>query len=329
MMELVNKSVLVTGGAGFIGSHLVDQLLLLGSKVTVLDNFDNFYVGKERNIAHHVNSPRFRLIRASVTDFDTMLDATDGVDVVFHEAGQAGVRYCIKHPQKAHEVNVTGTLNVLLAAKRQRVKKVIYASSSSVYGTPVRFPLEESLPTNPTSPYAASKLAAEKYCLAFAETYKMPVTCLRYFSVYGPRGRPDQVIFAFADKASNNERPVIYGDGSQTRDFTFISDVVSATLLASLREESNGQVINVGFGKETRIDKVARMVLEYYGSNKEPELREGYDGDFPRTLCNNSKARTLLGWQPKVSLEDGLKVTLRWYDERKNQAVDVRKAVTE
>jgi UDP-glucose 4-epimerase len=320
MMELVNKSVLVTGGAGFIGSHLVDQLLLLGSKVTVLDNFDDFYVGKEENLSPHFNSPRFRLVNASVTDFEKVQDVMKNVDVVFHEAGQAGVRYCIKNPRKAHDVNVTGTINVLLAAKQEGVEKVIYASSSSVYGTPVRFPLEESLPTNPTNPYAATKLAAEKYCMAFWQSYRLPVTCLRYFSVYGPRGRPDQVIFSFADKALSKARPIIYGDGSQTRDFTYISDVVSATLLASLREESNGQVINIGFGKEIRIDRVAKMVLDYYGSSKEPEFVEGYDGDFPRTLCNNSKARTFLGWQPKVPFEEGLKETLKWYDERRNRA---------
>ena len=304
----------MTGGAGFIGSHLIESLLRLEADVTALDCFDDFYPGKEANLTVAERSPRFRLIRGDIRDENVLSDAMKGAKVVFHLAAQAGVKYCIENPVKAHETNVTGTLNVLNAARKNGVKKLVYASSSSVYGNPTKVPLSEDMAANPTSIYGATKLAAEKYCTAMGETWGLPVTCLRYFSAYGPRGRPDQVVSAFAQKVMKGERPVIYGDGSYSRDFTFISDVVSATVISAIVEDSNGQVINVGYGKETNIASVARMVLQYFRSSLEIEYRPGYAGDFPRTLCDNSKARRTLSWRPQVDFAHGIEEHLRWLE---------------
>jgi len=313
MLELQGKKVLVTGGAGFIGSHLVDSLLKLGCRVVAYDNFDDFYSGKEKNVEQNLGKAKYQLIRGDIVDKETLGAAMRGVEVVFHLAAQAGVRYCIANPIKAEEVNVMGTLNVLLAAREKKVKKVIYASSSSIFGNPVKPFLSEDHPLNPTNPYGVSKLAAEKYCLAFYETYGLPATCLRYFSVYGPRGRPDQVIYSFAQLVAEGKPPVIYGSGRQSRDFTFVSDIVSGTVLAAMADESVGEVFNLGYGKDFSIEKVAKMVIQQCGMEIEPKFVDGYKGDFPKTLCQNTKARNLLRWSPQVGLEEGIAEFLEWF----------------
>ena len=313
MTELQGKKVLVTGGAGFIGSTLVDSLLKFGCRVVAYDNFDDFYKGKEGNVKPNLANPKYKLVRADITQADALDAAMKGVDVVFHLAAQAGVRYCIANPVKAETVNVGGTLNVLLSARDRKVKKVVYASSSSIFGNPTRSVLSEDHPLNPTNPYGVSKLAAEKYCLAFHSTYDLPVTCLRYFSVYGPRGRPDQVIYSFAKQLEEGKPPVIYGDGRQSRDFTFVSDIVSGTILAAMADESVGEVFNLGYGKDFPIEKVARMVIQRYGLDIDPKFVDSYKGDFPKTLCQNTKARTILRWTPQVGLEQGIGEFMQWF----------------
>jgi len=315
MLDLKGRKVVVTGGAGFIGSHLVESLLRLGAETVVYDNFDDFYEGKQANLARVSDHPRFRLVKGSILDSRKLLSTMKGTYVVFHEAAQAGIRYCISNPQKAHEVNVTGTLNVFLAAKHAGARKLVYASSSSVYGRPMRTPLNENHPLNPTSIYGATKLAGEKYCTSLGETLDLEVVCLRYFSVYGPRGRPDQVVSSFATRVMRGERPVIYGDGSQSRDFTFVSDVVSATILSALMEEANGQIMNVGFGREIKIRDVATKILDHFNSGLDIEFRQGYPGDFPRTLSDNSKANSILSWKPQVDFANGLEEHLSWLRE--------------
>ena len=313
-MELHGARALVTGGAGFIGSTLVDSLLRHGCTVVAFDNFDDFYTGKEDNVRHNLTDPRFRLVRGSILDTKALSQAMKGVNVVFHLAGQAGVRYCIENPLKAEEVNSVGTLNVLQAVRKERtVKKMIYASSSSIFGNPVKPMLAEDHPQNPTSPYGVSKLAGEKYCLAFHETYGTPVACLRYFSVYGPRGRPDQVVYSFAKRVMSGQPPVIYGDGRQSRDFTFVSDIVGGTVLAAMADESVGEAFNLGFGKEFPIEAVARMVIKSFGADLEPKFEQAYKGDFPKTLCQNSKARNILRWSPQVDFETGVAEFLDWF----------------
>jgi len=318
-MELRNKRVLVTGGAGFIGSHLVDKLLELNNEVIVYDNFDDFYAGKEQNIQHNLQDERFKLIREDILNYETLTSAMKGVDVVFHEGAQCGIRYCIKNPQKAHKVNVTGTLNVLMAAKQTRVEKIIFASSSGIFGIPCYMPIDEKHPTNPNSPYGVTKLAAEKYCLAFHEVYEMNVVSLRYFSVYGPRGRPDQVIYAFTAAITKNGSPIIYGDGTQTRDFTYVSDVVEATILAAECDEASGEIFNIGYGEEISVNKVATMVITKLKKKSEiqPTYKDTYKGEFPRTLADNAKARMILGWKPRVELDEGLGLFINWFMKNK------------
>jgi nucleoside-diphosphate-sugar epimerase len=314
VLDLHGAGALVTGGAGFIGSTLVDSLLRLGCTVVAFDNFDPFYTGKEGNVRHNLANPKFSLVRGSILDEKALAQAIKGADVVFHLAGQAGVRFCIENPLKAEEVNAMGTLDVLQAVRRAKtVKKVVYASSSSIFGNPVKQMLSEDHPQNPTSPYGVSKLAGEKYCLAFYQTYGTPVTCLRYFSVYGPRGRPDQVVYSFAKRVMNGDPPVIYGDGRQSRDFTFVTDIVGGTVLAAMADESVGQAFNLGFGKEFPIEAVARMVIDSFGADLEPKFEPAYKGDFPKTLCQNAKARSLLRWSPQVDLETGVAEFLEWF----------------
>ncbi len=325
-MDISRSRVVITGGAGFIGSHLADQLLSLGCSVTVLDNLDDFYSGKEQNYAHNLSNPRYKLVKGDILDAKVLKDVMKGAGVVFHQAAQAGVRFCIENPVRAHEVNARGTLNVLLAAKEAKVRKLVFASSSSVYGVPKRVPLTEEMPTNPTSIYGATKLAGEKYCQALSETGGVPAACLRYFSVYGPRGRPDQVIHAFADRVRRGVPPVIYGDGKQTRDFTYVSDIVTAAIFAAETEECDGEVLNVGFGKEVTIAELAEKMIIRMGSKLEPEYRPAYAGDFPRTLCGNEKARRVLRWRPVVGLDEGLTRFFEWYNSAGWKATAEEKA---
>lgn len=320
MLDIGGKKVVVTGGAGFIGSHLVESLLKLGAKVLVYDNYDPFYGNKEENLAGVSDHPRLKVVKEDILDMGPLRASMKGASFVFHEAGQAGIRYCNADPRKAHEVNATGTLNVMLAAKDAGAKRVVYASSSSVYGTPMKVPLGENHPVNPTSIYGATKLAAEKYCTSLSEMLGLSVVCLRYFSVYGPRGRPDQVVTAFASRVTRGERPVIFGDGSQSRDFTYVSDVVSATVLAALMEEADGKVLNVGYGKETKITAVAKAVLDYFGSDLDIDFRDTYAGDFPRTLCDNSLAKGTLSWNPQMDFKHGVVEYLDWFKERARRA---------
>jgi UDP-glucose 4-epimerase len=320
-LEINKRNILVTGGAGFIGSHLTEDLLKQGAKVTVLDNFDDFYSGKEANIAHLMGNERFRLVRGSVLDVDILHSLMKGADAVVHLAAQAGIRYCNEKPLKANEVNATGTLNILVNCHKLGVKKLVYASSSSIFGDPVRVPMDERHPTNPNNPYGASKLAGEKYCTSFARAFGMDVTCLRYFSVYGPRGRPDQVLYSFAEKAARGVSPVIYGDGSYSRDFTYISDVVSATILSLYSDFDGGRVLNIGYGKDYKVIDIARKIASHFG-DVEIRFEKQYGGDFSRTLCDNGLARQTLGWRPHVMFEDGLSFFLDWFD--KNRAPNQR-----
>jgi UDP-glucose 4-epimerase len=305
-LSLKNKRILVTGGAGFVGSHLVDKLLEMKNKVIVLDNFDDFYKGKEKNIQHNFKNGNFTLVNDNILNYDVLASVMKKVDIVFHEAAQCGVRYSIKYPKKTHDTNITGTLNVLNAARQNGVKKVVYPSSSGIFGAPKYAPMDEDHPTNPNSPYGVTKLAAEKYCLAFNEVYGLDVVCLRYFSVYGPRGRPDQVIYAFALAIADGKSPVVFGDGNQTRDFTFVSDVVNATILAAEGDNLGGQVFNIGYGKEFTINDVFYELHRKLNSGVKPVYVPTYKGEFPRTLADNAKARRMLGWKPKTNLNEGL-----------------------
>ena len=286
------------------------------ASVAAYDNLDGFYRGKENNLKKAESSERFKLIRADILDQDSLSKAIEDCQVVFHLAGQAGVRYCNENPLKANQVNVHGTLNVLNCAKQHKVEKLVYASSSSIYGDPAYLPMDEKHPTNPNSPYGVSKLAAEQYCRVFSQVFDMDIASLRYFSVYGPRGRPDQVIYAFAQRISERKQPVIFGDGNQTRDFTFVSDVVDATILASQKDKATGgEAFNIGHGSRITINELVKKIINGMGLRDtiEPVYAEKSKGDFPDTEANNEKAKHVLGWNPKVNVTEGLKLFFDWF----------------
>ena len=314
-MNLTGAHALVTGGAGFIGSHLTERLLEMGAHVTVFDRFDGFYKGKESNLIAAANSPNFRLIDADILEVGKLDSAMKDIDVVFHEAGQAGVGFSVQNPIATNEVNVEGTLNVLWSAHKNRVKRVVNASSSSIFGKPDYLPIDEAHPARPTSPYGVSKLAAEHYVSVFHKVYGLDAVSLRYFSVYGPRGRPDQVVHKFTDSLLHDRPPLVTGDGSHTRDFTYVSDVVAATTSAAESEGAGGEVFNIGFGKRTSILELAEKMIALTGrkGKVEPMYTEETKGEFPDTQADNRKAQKLLGWGPKVVLDEGLKKYVEWY----------------
>jgi UDP-glucose 4-epimerase len=315
--------VVVTGGAGFIGSHLAEELLKRRCKVIILDDLST---GKLENIrllieregarstqdkpgAKSQNSVEF--VHGSITDLPLVRNVFQGIDYVFHEAAIPSVPRSIENPQATHEANITGTLNVLLAAKDNGVKKVIYASSCAVYGDSPALPKTEDMPPDPQSPYAVTKLAGEYYCQVFHQVYGLPTVCLRYFNVYGPRQDPGSqysaVIPAFIQKVLDDRPPIIFGDGKQTRDFTFIKDVVDANILAA--ESDATGVYNIGRGERVSINRLAELVIKLVGSRVAPVHREPRPGDVRHSLADISRARQF-GHNPKYNLEQGLRETV-------------------
>ena len=308
---MVNR-VLVTGGAGFIGSHLVDGLISEGFDVVVLDDFSS---GRRENLSLHFGKPNFCLVEGDVKDKADVKKALEGVDVVFHLAAIVSVDFSVKNPLLVNEVNVGGTLNVLRESLKAGVKRFVYASSCAVYGEPVNLPINEEHPTKPMSPYAISKLAAEHYCRVFYEVYGLETVCLRFFNVYGSRqvvGPYSGVIVNFIDRLKCGEEPIIYGDGEQTRDFVFVGDVVDACLRAMKCKSCVGDVINVGAGVEISINRLADVLTELFNLHDiEFVYAEPRAGDVKRSCADLSKAERLLGYKPKVSLREGLAMLLR------------------
>lgn len=313
----MKQLILVTGGAGFIGSHLVDALLLAGHKVIVYDNFDEYYSGKETNIKYNFGKENFKLMRADILDYESLATRARKVDVIFHLAAQPGVRYSMKNPAKTTMVNVLGTLNVLRSAKEACVKRVIVASSSSVYGNPKYMPVDENHPTNPISVYGLSKLAAEAYCKLYYRQFNLPIVVLRYFTVYGPRQRPDMAFYRWARQIFEGKPITIYGDGTQTRDFTYIADVIDATIKAAEIDEIEGEIFNIGGGSRVSINDAVKSLIEI---SEVDDVQIRYEppklGDVKDTHADISKARRLLGFKPNVGLEEGLRNFVEWYKQR-------------
>lgn len=304
----------MTGAAGFIGSHLVDELLERGNVVVGFDNFDDYYTGKERNIQNSLSNHDFKMVRANILDFEALSDAMEGVEVAFHLAAQPGVRFSVENPWKTTKVNVDGTLNALVAAKRNDVDRFVFASSSSVYGVPKYLPVDEEHPKAPISVYGSSKLAAEEYCRLFGHEYDVSIVVLRYHTVYGPRQRPDMAIYKFTEAFTKNKRPVIFGDGGQTRDFTFVSDVIQGTVRAGEEDAAVGEAFNIGSGSEVSVNELVRIIASL--TDKEtvsPLFEEPKKGDVPDTHADIRKAQRILGYQPEVSLEIGLREFVDWF----------------
>jgi len=303
------RKVVVTGGAGFIGSHVSEELAKRGYYVIILDDIST---GRVKNIELLLKKKTVEFLQGSIADLPLLQKLSQGVEYVFHQAAIPNVARSIENPKATHEVNATGVLNVLLAARDNGVKKLIYASSSAVYGDTPTLPKSEDMTPNPKSPYAVTKLAGECYCRVFQEVYGLPTICLRYFNVYGPRqdlnSQYAAVIPMFIKKVSEKNPPIIFGDGEQTRDFTFVKDAVEASILAA---ESNATgVFNIARGESITINQLAELTIKLMGNNVEPVHAEPRPGDIRHSLADISKAKSF-GYNPRYSLEEGLRETIR------------------
>lgn len=303
--------VVVTGGAGFIGSNLIENLLDGGHEIICMDNFDDYYdpVVKRKNIDSFLGNDNFQLIEGDIRDKKLLTDTIAGADYIFHQAAQAGVRISVEDPSKPHEVNATGTLNLLEAAMNSDVKKIINASSSSVYGKVEYLPFDEEHPKQPVSPYGVSKLLAEHYCRVFEELYGLKSVSLRYFTVYGRRMRPDLAISIFTRAALKNEPINIFGDGSKTRDFTYIDDIVNANMLCMKKGAGS---YNIGGGNAISINELACEIKRINESSSEIIYSNDVKGDAEHTLASFEKAKREIGWEPKTTIKEGLKRYAKW-----------------
>lgn len=307
--------VLLTGGAGFIGSHLVDRLVDAGHDVVVLDNFST---GRARNLSHSRNRPNFQLVRADVRRIPrSLVKRLRRVERVCHLAAMTSVQQSVRDPVFTTEVNVVGTLNVLETAKALKAERVVFASSAAVYGTPRAFPIREDANISPISPYGASKAASELYLRAFEENHKIETVSLRYFNVYGPRQTPNQyagVISKFARRALQQKPLEIYGNGSQTRDFIFVSDVVDATV-AALEKNLRDRVFNIASGTETTILELAKTIQRIAGSRSDLKFCPPQTGDIARSIADTTKAQNEIGSTARTPLQMGLSATTKWLAE--------------
>jgi nucleoside-diphosphate-sugar epimerase len=302
--------ILVTGGAGFIGSHIVDRCVNDGYKVRVLDNLSNSTIA---NLDEHTKRHTIEFLKGDVREPKTARDSIRDVDVVFHEAAQVSVPLSMDDPVYTDDVNVRGTLNLLAAASEEGVERFVYASSSSVYGDPTRLPVKEDSPLQPLSPYAASKIAGEAYCVSLHKARGLPTVCLRYFNVFGPRQRLDgyaSVIPAFIRSLLDGKPMTIFGDGSQTRDFVHVRDIVEANVLAINADAAVGNTFNVGSGESVSVTELSHL-LGRIGENSLPPVHmHSRKGDVKHSVADITKARKLLGYRPKTELRSDLKALL-------------------
>ncbi len=307
--DFQNVPVLVTGGAGFIGSHLVDALLERGANVRVLDNLSS---GRRENLAHCQDKVDLRVV--DLRDLDACKSACEGVSYVFHQAALGSVPRSLKDPATSLAVNVSGTANIFTAARDAGVKRVVYASSSSVYGDSPTLPKREGNEGNPLSPYALSKWMNEELAGNFTRCFDMQLVGLRYFNIYGPRQSPEgpyaAVIPLFFEACRRGEAPIINGDGEQSRDFTFVADAVRANLLASgAPDEACGTAYNIGANGRTTVNELARLIAEVCGANVTPVHRADRPGDVKHSNADTSKAEAAFGYKPEIVLAEGIKRT--------------------
>ena len=308
------KNIIVTGGAGFIGSNLVKQLADTNHVIVI----DDLSTGHIKNIQNLITSKKIEFINGTITDLELLQKSFRNVDYIFHEAAIPSVPRSIKDPLKTNTVNAQGTLNVLLAARDNHVKKVIYASSSSVYGDTPTLPKKEDMTPNPLSPYAVSKLTAEYFCEIFTRIYGLPTVSLRYFNVYGPWQDPTSeyaaVVPKFITSVLNNKSPIIYGDGEQTRDFTFIKDVVSANILAA--ESTQTGIFNIAGGKRISIKNLALLIIKTGRNNVELLYQNPRDGDILHSLADVTRAENRFNFISQFSVTDGIEETIKWFQKQ-------------
>ncbi len=321
---------LVTGGAGFIGSNIVVKLLERGERVRILDNFSTgkretvaeltrFGQGQEGGQARKKRRGELEVVEGDIRSYHIVREAVEGVDFVLHQAALPSVPRSVKDPLTSNEVNVVGTLNILNAAKDAGVQRIVYASSSSIYGDLEVLPKTEDMLPKPLSPYAVSKLAGEKYCQVFTRLYGLETVALRYFNVFGPRQDPasqySAVIPKFITLIAGDQSPVVYGDGEQSRDFTYVDNVVEANLLACGKglEELSGEVFNIAYGKRVTINELVRQINNILGKDVQPTYADPRPGDVKHSLANIGKARQFLGYEPGIDFEEGLRRTIDFF----------------
>ena len=302
---------LVTGGAGFIGSHLAEELARRGERVRVVDSL---VTGKRENLAH-IRGVEF--VEGDLAELDTARRAAEGADFVLHQAAIPSVPRSVQDPVTSHRANVDATLNLLIAARDARVKRVVYAGSSSAYGDAPTLPKSETMATAPLSPYALQKLVGEQYCQMFTRLYGLETVTTRYFNVFGPRQDPSSpysgVISLFISALCEGRPPVIYGDGEQTRDFTYVANVVDGVLRACLAPAVSGEVINVATGGRVSINQLFRSVRDLVGGRVDPVYSSARAGDVRDSQADIERAKRLLGYQPQVAFDEGLNKTVEWY----------------
>lgn len=309
------NNFLVTGGAGFIGSHVCENLLGNSFKVICIDDFNDYYDPKikENNIKPFLQNKNFKLYRNDITDLQKLkrIFQENKIDAILHLAARAGVRASIENPLIYVKTNAEGTLNLLEMAKKFKVKKFVFASSSSVYGL-TKVPFSENSELNPISPYAATKISAELLCKTYHNLYKIPTVCLRLFTVYGPRGRPDMAPYKFMKLILEGKEIPLYGDGSSKRDYTYVSDIIDGIML-SLEKDFAFEIINLGNSSPVELKKFISILEKHIGKKAKIKQLEEQKGDMPITYANISKAKRLLGFKPKTSLELGIKKMVAWY----------------
>jgi len=312
-----NKKILLTGGAGFIGSHLFERLIKNSNYVRVIDNFSSSETEKNfLEITKNYDIKKdYDLIRGDLADYSILTNATSNIDIIFHLAAIPGVRISIQNAPKVTKNNILSTVNVFEKALKSDVEKVVIASSSSVYGNPIYTPVDENHPKSPISPYAVSKLCCEMYADYYFREYNLPVTSLRFYTVYGPRGRPDMAIRIFFSKIMKNDPIKIFGDGSQIRDFTYISDIVDGLILASEIKQSSGEIFNLGCSNPIELNQLIEKIYEIADRPRNTQYLEKQQGDVKITSSKIDKARKILGFDPKVNIDEGLKKTYEWQKE--------------
>jgi UDP-glucose 4-epimerase len=312
------SKVLVTGGAGFIGSNLAEELLKRGHFVRVLDDFST---GKRENLIFDKKYPSLEVIEGDIRDLHTCQKAVEGMEYVFHQGALPSVQRSVEDPETSNAVNVGGTLNILVAARGKGVKRVIYASSSSIYGDTPTLPKQEEMPSNPLSPYALQKYVGEHYCRLFYQLYGLETISLRYFNIFGPKQDPNSlysaVIPKFIDALLQGRPPIIFGDGEQSRDFTYIENVVQANLLAMSAEHLHGEAINIACGKRISLNQLLNILKEILGSKISPLYQEPRIGDVKHSLADIRKGKEIIGYEPMVRIEIGLKKTVEYFRRQK------------
>lgn len=317
-MNFPYKKAMVTGGAGFIGSHLVEELLKMGLEVISIDDYS---AGKKENLKPFLNNPKFQEASCDVTDYNKLKPYFKGIDIVFHQAASKKT-ICLQDPRRDLEVNAKGTFNVLELARDFKIKKVVHASTGSVYGEALYYPQDEKHPLSPASYYGVSKLAGENYVLLFGRLYNMDVTVLRYFHIYGPRQEYSDVggvVSIFGRKAIENQPLIIFGDGTQQRSFTYVKDVIRANILVAAKKETKGQCYNCASGIRITIKELADKILNSLGKkNLEIKYQDWTPGDIKVFIVDNSKLKSL-GFEFETDFDQGLKETINWLKKYLNK----------